>query len=171
MKPTFSLLTSKLLAHPAVWIALTALFLALDLTFGPAVSFPVAFVFPVALAAWHRGFRWGIFFAIGQPLLRLGLDFFRETPWSDSVSLLNCVIRAAVLCVFAWLVAQTVQQRRHIAALERLLPICAWCKKVCDEEQKWQPLDQYLADRADVSVTHGICPECMRKQVAELAKR
>lgn len=138
---------------------------------GPTISFPIAFIFPVALAAWHRGFRWGIVFAIGQPLLRLSLNWFREIPWSYSVSLLNCLIRVAVLCGFAWLVAQTVLQRRRIAVLERLLPVCAWCKKVRDEHNNWKPLDHYLFERAEVSVTHGMCPECQQQWIEKIAER
>lgn len=52
---------------------------------------------------------------------------------------------------------------RRIQSLEGLLPICAWCKKIRDDEGEWHRVEGYLADRAPVSFTHGICPQCDRK--------
>lgn len=34
-----------------------------------------------------------------------------------------------------------------------------------DEHNTWQPLDTYLSERAELDVTHGICPDCMSKVV------
>lgn len=44
--------------------------------------------------------------------------------------------------------------------LPGLISICSFCKKVRDEEERWQEIDRYLADRAHADFTHGICPEC-----------
>ncbi len=56
-------------AHPAVWFGLAGTFLAADYFTGPTIQFPITFIFPVALAAWHRGLRWGLFFAVSQPVV------------------------------------------------------------------------------------------------------
>jgi hypothetical protein len=155
-----------LLARPTVWIALAAAFLAVDYVAGPTIQFPITFVFPVALAAWHRGFRWSMGLAVAQPLVRFSFHLAWDPPWALSVSVVNLLIRIIVLCGFAWLVAHTVWQRHRIAALERLLPVCAWCKRIRTEENFWQPLDAYLSRQARLDVTHGICPDCLRKQMA-----
>lgn len=157
-------------AHPAVWVGLAGAFLAVDLFAGPTIQFPIAFIFPVALAAWHRGFRWAFFFAVGQPVARFASYLYEDAPWSLSVAVVNLLIRVAVLCGFAWLVTHTVRQRRRIAALEGLLPVCAWCKKIRNEDNSWQPLDIYLSKRAELAVTSSICPDCMRKQVSGTAE-
>lgn len=47
--------------------------------------------------------------------------------------------------------------------LKGLLPICAWCKKVRDDEGYWKMIEEYIEAHSDMSVTHGICPECIRK--------
>ena len=152
-----------MLAHPLCWAGLAVGVFPLDWLAGPAISFPLAFIFPVALAAWHRGFGWGALFAVGLPLVRFGLNYFREMPWTVTVSWINLGIRIAVLCGFAWLIARTVKQQRRIETLERLLPICAWCGKIRNDDNAWQRLDTYLAARTEMTFTHCICSECAAK--------
>ena len=154
---------AELLARPVVWIILAGVFLAGDYAAGPSIQFPIAFIFPVALAAWHRGVGWGLFFAVAQPVVRFAFNFYWSVLWSLPVAGVNLGIRVLVLCAFAFLVAYAAGQRRRIAALEGLLPVCAWCKRIRDEHDLWQPLDTYLSERAELSLTHGICPDCMRK--------
>lgn len=156
--------------HPAVWFGLATLFLALDYFTVMAIQFPITFIFPVALAAWHRGFRWGLFFAVSQPAVHFTFAFFEGAPWSMTVSVINLLIRVAVLCAFAWLVAYTVRQRHRVVALEGLLPVCAWCRRIRDEQNSWQSLDSYLVKRAEIDITHGICPDCQRKHFPENAE-
>jgi hypothetical protein len=157
-------------AHPAVWFGLAVIFLAADYYAGPTIQFPIAFIFPVALAAWHGGIRWGLFFALCQPVARFAFNLYWDAPWPMMVSIVNLLIRIAVLCSFAWLVAYTVRQRRRIAALEGLLPVCAWCRRIRDEQNSWQSLDSYLVKRAELDVTHGICPDCQSKHFPENAE-
>ena len=52
-----------------------------------------------------------------------------------------------------------------------LLPICADCKKIRDEEDKWWPLEQYIATRTDAKFTHTLCPGCYERAIASLKKR
>ena len=157
----------RLFAQPAVWIALAGAFLISDYLAGPDIQFPITFVFPVALAAWYRGFRWSMCLAVAQPLVRFTFTLAWNDPWSASVSTVNLFIRVAVLCGFAWLVTNAVWQKRRIAALEGLLPVCAWCKRIRDEHNSWLPLDKYLSQHAKLDITHGICPDCMRQQFPE----
>ncbi|HWW95573.1 MAG TPA: hypothetical protein VN375_19540, partial [Vicinamibacteria bacterium] len=46
--------------------------------------------------------------------------------------------------------------------LAGLVPICAWCKKVRDERGEWR--EAALPVLGAENLTHGICPECLRKQ-------
>lgn len=45
----------------------------------------------------------------------------------------------------------------------QMIPICSACKKIRDEDELWQHLEQYFGDRHDISFTHSICPECNEK--------
>jgi phosphoserine phosphatase RsbU/P len=48
-----------------------------------------------------------------------------------------------------------------------LLPICAHCKKIRDQQENWQAIETYLAKRSEVRFSHSICPECAAKWQAE----
>jgi phosphoserine phosphatase RsbU/P len=48
----------------------------------------------------------------------------------------------------------------RVKQLQRLLPICCYCKKVRSDENYWQQVESYLAEHADVRFSHGICPDC-----------
>lgn len=47
--------------------------------------------------------------------------------------------------------------------LRAIVPICAWCKKIRDDEHYWHRVDDYLKNHMDIQITHGICPECSEK--------
>ena len=49
-----------------------------------------------------------------------------------------------------------------IEVLSGLLAMCASCKRVRDGE-RWQPVEVYLARHGEVSISHDVCPECVRE--------
>ena len=51
----------------------------------------------------------------------------------------------------------------EITALRRLLPICAGCKKIRDDEGYWQAVEVYFHKYAHTDFTHSMCPECIKK--------
>lgn len=56
----------------------------------------------------------------------------------------------------------------EIKALRGIIPICANCKSIRDDQGYWQKVEQYIRDRADVRFTHGLCPECFVKLYPDL---
>ena len=52
---------------------------------------------------------------------------------------------------------------KRIQSLERLLPLCANCKKYRTAEGQWLPIEKYLIDSGSPAITHGICPECSKE--------
>ncbi len=48
-----------------------------------------------------------------------------------------------------------------IKTLSGLIPICAWCKKIRNDDGYWSQLEEYFQSRTDAEFSHGICPECM----------
>jgi PAS domain S-box-containing protein len=55
----------------------------------------------------------------------------------------------------------------NIKVLKGLLPICSYCKKIKDNEGYWEVLDSYIAKHTDTQFSHGMCPECEKKKLAE----
>jgi hypothetical protein len=41
--------------------------------------------------------------------------------------------------------------------------VCAWCRKIRDDEGYWDQLETYLQKNSDAKVSHGICPCCADK--------
>ena len=50
--------------------------------------------------------------------------------------------------------------RRHVDHLEKLLPICMYCKKIRDEAGHWMRVEDFLKRATSQQVTHGICEQC-----------
>ncbi len=53
----------------------------------------------------------------------------------------------------------------EITELRDILPICAYCKSVRDDQNYWQTVEQYIGSHADVKFSHGICPKCVETVV------
>lgn len=51
----------------------------------------------------------------------------------------------------------------RVRTLSGLLPICSSCKKIRDDEGRWQPLEDYIRGHSEAEFTHTICPECAKK--------
>lgn len=58
------------------------------------------------------------------------------------------------------LVIEDVTEMYH---LKRLLPICASCKKIRNDDDYWENVADYLKDHTDLEFTHSICPDCAKK--------
>ena len=50
----------------------------------------------------------------------------------------------------------------NVRQLSSMLPLCAWCKQVRDDDGYWTPIEAYVANH-HVSVTHSICEHCASK--------
>jgi PAS domain S-box-containing protein len=61
------------------------------------------------------------------------------------------------------LIEQLKEASEKIKTLNRLLPICASCKKIRNDQGYWQQVEDYLHDNADILFSHSICPACMKK--------
>lgn len=48
----------------------------------------------------------------------------------------------------------------QVRTLKGLLPICAWCRRVRDDENYWRQMEEYVATHTEARFTHGICPQC-----------
>jgi PleD family two-component response regulator len=56
----------------------------------------------------------------------------------------------------------------EIKTLSGLLPICASCKKIRDDQGYWTQLESYISKHSGAEFTHGCCPDCMKKLYPEL---
>jgi CheY-like chemotaxis protein len=51
---------------------------------------------------------------------------------------------------------------RNVKTLSGLIPICASCKKIRDDQGFWNRVEAYISERTTARFTHGICPGCIK---------
>jgi len=58
---------------------------------------------------------------------------------------------------------ELMQTRAELQTLSGLLPICAWCKKVRDDDGYWRQVEEYFGRHSGLKFTHGVCVDCREK--------
>ncbi len=61
------------------------------------------------------------------------------------------------------LVQELKEALKNIKTLSGLLPICAGCKKIRDDDGYWNQIESYISKHTAVDFSHGICPDCASK--------
>ena len=59
----------------------------------------------------------------------------------------------------------------EVRELRGMLPICASCKKVRDDDGYWQEVESYLTKYSGAKLTHGICPDCLSQLYPDVAPK
>jgi len=73
--------------------------------------------------------------------------------------------------VLATRVKELEQVLSQVKQLQSLLPICAYCKNVRDDENYWQKVKSYISDRIEAEFRHGVCPKCLDRVTSEVKAR
>lgn len=58
----------------------------------------------------------------------------------------------------------------RIKKLEGIIPVCANCKKIRDENDEWISLEHYLDNHSEAELSHSLCPECAKKLYPQFVK-
>jgi PAS domain-containing protein len=66
------------------------------------------------------------------------------------------------------LVGQLQGALAQVKTLSGLLPICAHCKRIRDDQGYWNQIELYIRRHSNANFTHGICPECAKEHYPEL---
>ncbi|MFO0807999.1 MAG: response regulator transcription factor [Gemmataceae bacterium] len=66
-------------------------------------------------------------------------------------------------------VAELERSLAQVKRLQGLIPICAWCKKVRNDANYWQQVEDYFGENSDARFSHGICPDCFERTAQELS--
>ena len=162
-------LPSQAIIPPLALAGLIGGILALDFVTGPYIQIAILLVFPVALATWSYGPKWGVVIAVGLPLLRLPFFFyFWQIPSSWLMEGLDTATDILVLLALVWMVQYVARQRHEINVLEGMLPTCGFCRRIRDESGRWHQMEHYISQRSEARFSHTFCPECGRKHYGDL---
>ena len=161
----------------AIGLILLAGIAELDYATGVTVSMAPFYLLPIGLIALRWGWIVSFLMSALSGVVWVSLDWRyaeRFSIWPDAW---NIAMRVGVFVLFAlvlsrikWDIMQEVKLTADLQAalaevkqLSGLLPICAWCKRIRDENGNWEAIESYFSDHSDADFTHGICPDCARK--------
>jgi len=68
------------------------------------------------------------------------------------------------------LLAELQARTEELGTLSGMLPICPLCKNIRDDAGFWHRVEDYVSGHADVTFTHGICPDCITKLYPDIAE-
>lgn len=66
------------------------------------------------------------------------------------------------------IIAELKEAMSKIKTLSGMLPICASCKKIRNDDGYWQQIELYIGDHSEADFSHGICPACEKKLYPDL---
>jgi hypothetical protein len=151
--------------------------LALDLAVPSGVAIGVLYIVPVLVSLSCYQKRFTVFIAVASTIFII-LDYFLQPP---VLEIWKVISNRAIALVVIWVTAslglqrRIAEQKRENAVRERekvledirilrgFLPICAWCKKIRDDEGYWTQIEEYIQRHSEADFSHGICPECAKK--------
>jgi CheY-like chemotaxis protein len=61
--------------------------------------------------------------------------------------------------------AERKRKMAELKALEGLLHICSFCKRIKDTDGSWRSVEAYIEKHTRAQFTHGICPDCLSQYV------
>ena len=158
---------------PLWWLAVTIALVAGDYLTGPYFQFPALYVVPVTAAAWFSGAPAGLALAVVLPLTRLAfmLTLWGE-PWDATTILATAVTRVGVFAFMAVMAARLADHERllsrEVEVLRSLLPLCTYCRKIRQGNERWTTLEDYAASAKNEFST-GLCPDCASAHLPEYA--
>jgi PleD family two-component response regulator len=59
------------------------------------------------------------------------------------------------------LIAELKDAFAKVKKLTGLLPICASCKKIRDDQGYWNQIENYIREHSEAEFSHSLCPECV----------
>jgi DNA-binding response OmpR family regulator len=92
--------------------------------------------------------------------MRAGADDFISKPFDED----QLAARLGVA-------ERIIKLQSQVKQLAGLVPICMHCKKVRDDQNYWQQVEQYIVKRTDAKFSHGYCPDCFNRIAKEIEAR
>jgi PAS domain S-box-containing protein len=66
------------------------------------------------------------------------------------------------------LITELQEALAQVKTLSGLLPICAACKKIRDDNGYWNQIEVFIQEHSDAEFTHSFCPDCMKRLYPEV---
>jgi PAS domain S-box-containing protein len=97
-----------------------------------------------------RWFRWNASPDIGQRVIySVARDITREKQADEEREQLLAELQATLA---------------EVQTLQKILPICSYCRKIRDDESYWHSVEDYISRHTSSMFSHGICPSCLESE-------
>lgn len=63
------------------------------------------------------------------------------------------------------------QALAQIRQLKGLLPICMHCKKIRNDKNYWQQIEEYVAEHTEADFSQSVCPDCLEKHYSKYVSK
>ncbi|MFM8533030.1 MAG: response regulator transcription factor [Acidimicrobiia bacterium] len=93
--------------------------------------------------------------------LRAGADDYVTKPANEDELLARVNVGTRVVqlqTALAERVRSLEEALANVKALQTLLPICAYCKSIRNDQNYWEKVETYFTQHSNVSFTHSYCP-------------
>jgi len=167
----------------AVSVLATAILGYLDHITGYELGFFAFYFIPVGYATWVSGRPAGVILSVLCALVWFSVDLASGHAyssdwygvWNTGIRLVSFLIITLALSDIKGhlarerrLSAQLREALDQVKELRGLLPICAGCKKIRNDQGYWEQIELYIRSHTHAEFTHSICPECARRLYPEL---
>ena len=130
----------------------------------------IVLILTTAWEFWFENFTFGLINIDHEPE-----DLTERLEYIITSSVFVCI----ALIVPIWIIIRDVSRLEKtterlqgaldsIKTLEGLLPICANCKNIRDDNGYWHQVEVYIRNNSKAEFSHSICPTCAQKLYPEL---
>jgi hypothetical protein len=142
------------------------------------LGFFVFYFIPISIGAWRLGPRYACLLSVMSATAWGISQWYSGRTYSHLIYYAwDTIIRLISFLIIGYILAQIhkllVEERKiskdlqealnQVKTLSGLLPICAWCKRIRNDEGYWQQIDEYVKTHSDVKFSHGLCKDCAAK--------
>lgn len=75
-----------------------------------------------------------------------------------------------ILIVAVGVVSSTLWLFKRIEQLESYIVMCAWCRKIKTEDERWVTIEEYMWEKDERQISHGLCKSCAERQMKMLSE-
>ncbi|MBU1536177.1 hypothetical protein KKF84_12710 [Myxococcota bacterium] len=143
------------------------------------------FLFPplaIYITGATMGSLWSLLLLAFAQLVFLQVSFLSTVPYTAPFHLFFSV-SFLVLVFLSWnserlrgrIMATLLNRRKklelayeNIHSLKGLVPVCAKCHSIRNDEGFWTNVEKHFHDFTDLQLTHGICRDCMKREFPEI---